>query len=324
MCTAISYKTKDFYFGRNLDLYYNYDESVTVTPRNFVFKLRNGKEIFSHIAIIGIATVADGYPLYYDAVNEQGLCMAGLNFPNNAVYRPFDENKNNIAPFELIPYILSRCKSVDDAVSELEKISLWDTPFSEQFANTPLHWLLCDKYRTVTVEPLADGLKIYDNPIGVLTNNPPFDYHLHNLANYINLTPKYPQNRFCEGVEIEPYSLGMGSVGLPGDMSSASRFVRAAFIKQNSVCDESDTSSINQAFHILKSVEQPNGITYTEDGSREYTLYTSVCNAGQGVYYYTTYENSTVCAVSMQNEKLDGDRLVPYPLNCEPKIDFCN
>ncbi len=320
MCTAISYRANKFYFGRNLDLYYHFDESVTVTPRNFNFKLKNGKEIFSHLAIIGIATVADGYPLYYDAVNEAGLCMAGLNFPKNAIYHGYNDNKTNIAPFELMPYILSRCKNVDDALFELKDINLWDISFNEQFKNTPLHFMLCDKEKCVTIEPMGDGLKIYDNPIGVLTNNPPFDYHLNNISNYVNLTTHYPQNRFCKNYDIKPYSLGMGGVGLPGDMSSSSRFVRAAFVMQNSVCDD----ALSQAFHILKSVEQPQGVTYTKDGECEYTLYSSVCDAAQGVYYYTTYNNSTVTAVSMHNENLDACRLTLYPLKTTPTINHQN
>ena len=245
--------------------------------------------------------------------------MAGLNFPDNAVYNDFDNAKNNIAPFELIPYILSRCKNVDDAINELKNINLWDISFNEQFKTTPLHWMLCDKDQCVTVEPMRQ-LKIYDNPVGVLTNNPPFDCHMYNLANYINVTSDYPKNRFCEGVEIKPYSLGMGGIGLPGDMSSGSRFVRAAFVMQNSLCDD----TLSQAFHILKSVEQPRGVTYTNDGECEYTLYSSVCDANSGVYYYTTYNNSTISAVSMHNENLDSDRLVSYPLNTEQNIFFHN
>jgi choloylglycine hydrolase len=291
---------------------------VTVTPRNYNFKLKNGKEIFCHLAMMGIATVSGGYPLYYDAVNEKGLCMAGLNFPDNARYNEFDENKNNIAPFELIPYILSRCESVCDALSELENINLWDISFDEEFKNTPLHWLLCDSTRAITVEPTTAGLKIYENPVGVLTNNPPFDYHLYNLANYMNVTARYPTNRFCDGLKIKPYSLGMGSIGLPGDTSSASRFVRAAFIKQNSVCD----NAVSQAFHILKAVEQPRGVTYTEDGECEYTIYTSVCDTNRLVYYYTTYDGG-VCGVFMQNEDLDAKAVVSYPL-CDGGIFYHN
>jgi len=309
MCTAIAFYKDGLYFGRNLDLYYHYDESVTVIPRNYNLKLKNGKEIFCHLAIMGVATVSGGYPLYYDAVNEKGLCMAGLNFPNSAVYGSFDGSKNNVAPFELIPYILSRCESVGDAISQLENINFGDISFDEKFKNTPLHWLICDKNQTVTVEPTAAGLKIYQNAVGVLTNNPPFDCQLYNLANYMNVTARYPTNRFCGDDIIKPYSLGMGSIGLPGDTSSASRFVRAAFIKQNSVCD----NAVSQAFHILKAVEQPRGVTYTERGECEYTLYTSVCDTGRLVYYYTTYDGG-VCAVTMQNEDLDKNELVSYPL----------
>lgn len=319
MCTAIAFNKDGLYFGRNLDLYYHYNESVTVMPRDFNFKLKNGREIFCHLAMMGIATVSDGYPLYYDAVNEKGLCMAGLNFPDNAVYCGFDERKNNITPFELIPYILSRCENVDDAVSELKEINLWDISFSDGFKNTPLHWMLCDKDRCVVIEPMGDGLEIFENAVGVLTNNPTFDFHINNLVNYINLTPKYPKNRFCDKLDIAPYSLGMGGIGLPGDMSSASRFVRAAFVMQNSVCDD----AMSQAFHILKAVEQPRGVTYTERGECEYTLYTSVCDADRLVYYYTTYDG-TLCAVSMQNENLDSDKLVSYPLNTEKTVFFHN
>ena len=86
MCTAAVYKTKDFYFGRTLDYEFSYGDEVTVTPRNYPFHFRNMGDMESHYAMIGMATVADGYPLYYEATNEAGLSMAGLNFPGNAVF----------------------------------------------------------------------------------------------------------------------------------------------------------------------------------------------------------------------------------------------
>mgnify|MGYP003293827514 CR=1 FL=1 len=116
MCTAISYKNGAAYFGRNLDLEYGYDERVVITPRNFIFEFRHKEPIFSHHAMIGMATVVDGFPLYYEATNEKGLSAAGLNFPENAVYYDFDNKKDNIAPFEFIPWILGKCASVDEAV----------------------------------------------------------------------------------------------------------------------------------------------------------------------------------------------------------------
>ena len=107
MCTAITYKTKDHYFGRNLDLEYSYKETVTVTPRNYVFDFRKMGKLESHFAMVGMAYIADGYPLYYDATNEKGLSAAGLNFPENADYKAYCDGKENVAPFELIPILRS-------------------------------------------------------------------------------------------------------------------------------------------------------------------------------------------------------------------------
>ncbi len=314
MCTAITYKTDDFYFGRNLDIVRGYGERVAITPRNYRFVFRNGEESLRHHAIIGVAAISGGYPLYYDAVNEKGLCLAGLNFPGNAVYNRLHDKKKNITPFELIPWILGSCESVDDALSRLENINLWNEPFDEKLPLTPLHWLLADSERAITLEPTEKGLEIYENPLGVLTNNPPFDYHMHNLANHMNLTPFMPENRFCRDIELSPYSLGMGAIGLPGDTSSASRFVKAAFVKLNSVSGTSEEESVSQFFHILGSVGQQRGVTRIREDEYEYTLYSGCCNATRGIYYYTTYENSRITTVDMHRENLNGEDVISYPL----------
>ena len=320
MCTAISFLTKDHYFGRNLDLEYHYQETVTYTPRNYLFRFRNGTLLSRHYAMIGMATLSKNYPLYYEATNEKGLSLAGLNFPGNAVYHPRDPQKENLAPFELIPWLLGRCATVTEALERLKNINLWGIPFSKEFPLSPLHWLLSDRERSVTLEPLADGLKIHENPVGVLTNNPPFDFHMHNLANYLNLTALPPTNRFSEKLPLKPYSLGMGAMGLPGDPSSASRFVRTAFTKLNSLCGDTEEESISQFFHILASAEQPRGVTCVRDGEYEYTLYSSCCNTDKGIYYYTTYENSCITAVDMHREDPEGDRPVAYPLITRQQI----
>lgn len=315
MCTAITLKTADFYFGRNLDLEYHYNEAVTVTPRNYSFNFRNGKTLANHFAIIGMATVSDGYPLYYEATNEKGLSLAGLNFPDNAVYCPESGSKENIAPFELIPCILGTCSTVDEALAKIENMNLWNIPFSKNFPLSPLHWILADKNRCVTLEPMKDGLKIYNNTVGVLTNNPPFDYHMHNLTNYINLTTEQPKDRF--GANLKPYSLGMGAIGLPGDLSSSSRFVRATFTKINSVSGDSEDESVSRFFHILTSVEQIKGLNRVREGEFEYTVYSSCCNTNKGIYYYITYNNRQITAVDMNKEDLNGDKIISFPLVCE-------
>lgn len=318
MCTAITFKTKDFYFGRNLDLEYHYNETVTVTPRNYVFKFRNGTAFDNHYAMVGMATVSNGYPLYYEATNEKGLSMAGLNFPDNAVYCPESDAKDNIAPFELIPYLLGQCSTVDGALDRIDRLNLWNIPFSNEYPLSPLHWILADKKRCVTLEPMKDGLKIYENHFGVLTNNPPFDYHMHNIANYINLTVNQPENRF--GTDLKPYSFGMGAMGLPGDLSSASRFIRAAFTKVNSVSGNSEEESVGQFFHILGSVEQVKGLNRVRNEEYEYTLYSSCCNADKGIYYYIAYNNRQITAIDMNKENLNGEKIVVYSLEKRQQI----
>ncbi len=323
MCTAITYKSKDHYFGRTLDLEYTYEEQVTVTPRNYVFEFRTKKPVKRHYVIIGMATVVNNYPLYYEATNEYGLSMAGLNFPGNACYFPLTEGKDNIAPFELIPWILTQCRDLGEAKKLIEKINLCKLNFSEELPLSPLHWMMADKEGAVTVEATAEGLHIYDNPVGVLTNNPPFPYHMTHLCDYMNVTAMPPENRFGR-VELSAYSRGMGGMGLPGDLSSASRFVRAAFVKLNSLSGESEEESISQFFHILGAVEQQRGCACLPDGSYELTAYTSCMNTDKGIYYYTTYENHAICAVDMHRCDLEGKELYRYPLVKTQQVTFQN
>ena len=324
MCTAATYRTKDFYFGRNLDMEYSYKESVTVTPRDYPFCFRSGKKLEHHYAMIGMATVSDNYPLYYEATNEKGLSLAGLNFPQNAVYYPFQENKDNITPFELIPWILGQCASVSQVEILLNNMNLWNEPFSKEFPLSPLHWILADRERCLVLEPMADGVKIHDNPIGILTNNPPFDFHMYNLASHMQVSPMPPENRFSKQIPLKPFSLGMGSIGLPGDMSSPSRFVKAAFTKLNSRSGDSESESISQFFHILGSVSQPRGLSNVRGEEYEFTLYSSCCNTDKGIYYYTTYENRQITAVDMYAENLDSDALKSYPLILGQQIRYQN
>ncbi|MCH5180786.1 MAG: choloylglycine hydrolase [Erysipelotrichales bacterium] len=323
MCTAATYKTKDHYFGRNLDYEFSYNETVTITPRNYVFNFRKMGKIESHYAIIGMAFVQENYPLYYDATNEKGLSMAGLNFPNNACYNAFDPNKDNITPFELIPWILGQCATVKEARKLLSKINLLNENFSDALPLSPLHWMISDKDESIVVESTKDGLKVYDNPVGVMTNNPTFDFHLLNLANYMSLSRNDPVNNFSDKIELNTYSRGMGAIGLPGDLSSASRFVKAAFTRLNSISGDSESESISQFFHILASVAQQKGCCHVK-GGYEYTIYSSCCNTDKGIYYYTTYENSQITGVNMHKENLDGNTLVSYPLILGQQINMQN
>ena len=322
MCTAVTYKTKDHYFGRNLDLEGSFGEMVTVTPRNFPLPFRKMGTLGTHYAMIGMAHIADGYPLYYDATNEKGLSIAGLNFPGNADYKPYCAVKDNVTPFELIPWVLSQCATVDETEKLLGRINLLKEDFSQDLPLSPLHWIIADGERAIALEAVKEGIKIYDDPVGVLTNNPTFDYHLFNLRNFMTLSKSQPENAWA--LPLETYSRGMGAMGLPGDYSSMSRFVRAAFVKMNAVSGESEEESVSQFFHILKTVEMPRGCVELEENVFEFTQYSSCCNTSRGIYYYITYDAGQIYAVDMHKENLTGSELAAYPLMKNKGIAFQN
>lgn len=324
MCTAVTYQTKDFYFGRTLDYEFSYQEEVTVTPRDYPFRFRHMGTDACHYAIIGMAFVQEDYPLYYDAVNEKGLSMAGLNFVGNACYADPVPDKDNVASYEFIPWILSRCATVAQARELIGRINLTKEQFSPRLPVSSLHWLIADRTEAITVESMADGIHVYDNPVGVLTNNPPFPQQMFRLNDFRHLSRKDPQNNFAKALELTAYSRGMGAMGLPGDLSSQSRFVRASFVKMNSVSTDTEAASVSQFFHILGSVDQQRGCCDVGEGEYEITIYTSCCNADKGIYYYTTYDNHQITAVDMHRENLNSAALIRYPLLREQRIHFQN
>ncbi len=323
MCTAVSFQSKYHYFGRTLDVECSYGEKVIVTPRKFPFNFRLEKSIENHYAIIGIGVVADSYPLYFDATNEKGLSMAGLNFPETANYEEPVDGRHNIGAFELIPWVLSNCASVDEAKDLLQKTNIVAMDFNENYHSAPLHWMLSDRDYSITVECVEEGLKIYYNPVHVLTNNPEFPMQMFNLNNYMSLTREEPETRFSEGFDFYKYSRGMGALGMPGDLSSMSRFVRASFTRLNSVCGETENEGISQFFHILDSVSQTRGCVRVED-TFEKTAYSSCCNTDKGIYYYKTYENCQLSAVDLHRENLDRNGLIIYNLVNEQQINYQN
>lgn len=297
MCTAVCLGN---FFGRTLDVEQSYLEQVTVTPRNFPLPFRKKETLTCHHAICGMAYVKDGYPLYYDAMNEHGLCMAGLHFPESCRYFPEDPKKDNIASFELILWLLGQCRSVAEARPFLGKLSIYDTPFCAELPLTPLHWLLSDKKEAVVLESDKDGLQIYENPVGVLTNEPSFPAQIKNLELQ---PPCLPEKR---------------GFGLPGDGASPSRFLRAVYGRANT-----KHPSVSQLFHILDTVKQIRGAA-TVNGHDHYTAYASCCDREKGIYFYTTETNRRVTGVDMKKCDLDGTQLAAYPLVTEEDILIVN
>lgn len=324
MCTCISLKTKDNYFGRNLDLEYSFNQNIVITPRNYEVNLKKEGSLKTRYAMIGMATAVDGYPLYAEASNEKGLSIAGLNFPYNAYYGRDEKDKINITPYELSLWILGNFASVEELKNVINQINIVDIPFNKEIPVTPLHWMISDDKECIVIEQTIDGFKYYSNTIGVLTNNPPFEYHLNNINNYINISPKNKENTFSDKVDLKHYGEGMGAIGLPGDNSSVSRFIRAAFNKLNSKCEEDEISSVTQFFHILDSVAMVKGSVITKNNKCEVTTYSCCINQTKGIYYYKTYHNNQITAVQMNEENMNKKELTSYELIQKQQINYIN
>ncbi len=321
MCTAITFGETIRLFGRTLDYERRFGEAVVMTPRRFPLYFRKAGSLSSHYAILGMAHVSEQMPLYFDAVNEKGLAMAGLMFKGNAYYGPARTGYDNIAPFALIPWVLGQCSAIGDVRQLLQHWNPLDEAFSESLPLTPLHWMAADRSgQSIVIEAVREGVRIYDDPVGVLTNNPPFPQQLFQLGRYRNLMTGDPENHFAPSLQLELYSRGMGQRGLPGDPTSDSRFVRAAFHRMHAASGRTREETIAQLFHILASVTQIRGCVEVGEGAYAYTQYTSCCDLDTASYLYTTYENQRITEVTMPYEELGGERLLIHSLRREPEI----
>ncbi len=316
MCTAISSLGKHHLFGRTLDLERSYGEAVALSPRGFDFAYKYLSRATAGYAIIGIAHVSDGIPLYYDATNEHSLCAAALNFPKSAVYRQPIVGKKNLASYELIPFVLQHCKDTREVCQLLSEVNLTSDSFSPTLPSTPLHWLFADRQGAIVAEPLKNGLEISQDPFRVLTNEPEFSYHQKHVSSFMHLSASTPQNLLCPSVTISPFSQGTGAIGLPGDHSSASRFIRAVFSKSHT----SGEQEISRFFHVMDTVSVPLGCVVTDGGKSVCTVYTSCADADTLTYYFTTYSCRRIRAVRLTEAAKDSKLVTVFPINKDEDI----
>ena len=321
MCTALSFCN---IFGRNLDLDQSYGEEVCVAGRRFPFSFRQVKSATPHYAMVGMATVQKGMPLYYDGVNEHGVAMAGLHFPGNALFHPLHQEKDNIAPFELIPWVLSRCQNLKEVKALLLGCNIADIGFSEALPPTPLHWMISTPEGDLVVESTSKGVEIFENTVGVLTNNPPFGQQLIGLNRHKYLHNQSPSPKIDLPSPQNFHSLGLGALGLPGDFSSMSRFARGHFLREFGDQNLLGKERIEQFFHLLKGVSVPKGCLKTPEGKDHYTRYSAAMDLLESVYYYTTYFHSHITAISLKTLPLDAEDLTVFPLKTENSIFYAS
>lgn len=289
MCTCIYLKGKNNYFGRNMDIYYSFNEQIINVKKGKEFILKNSKILKIKYSLLGIGTIINNYPLFSDVMNEKGLAIAGLSFLDNAYYFEYKEDKINITPYELPLFLLGTCSNVEEVKNVLKNINLLNEPFSNEIPLAYLHFMVSDLNKSIVIESTKEGLNVYDNDLNVLTNNPEFSYHKNNILNYLNLSINDPINNKFENI-----SYGQGLIGLPGDYSSMSRFVKAYFVKENIIFND---NQINQFFYCLDSVFMPLGLVKAKDGF-EYTRYQSCYDLKSGKMYYKSYSDRSIKCVS--------------------------
>lgn len=323
ICTAVKLKAEKAFFGRNLDVEFSFGEKLVFVPESFSMSFRNENEMSTHFSMVGTAAVFDKKPLFYDAVNEHGLYVAALSFCESAAYLPKKEGFINLAPFEVIPFVLGRCSNAHQAKNLLKKVNVTNDEFSPELPNTPLHWFVADREGSFAAEPLSTGLSVTENPAEVLTNEPPLDFHLENLRNFTNLSPREGPSKFSENLDLKPFSRGISAFGLPGDFSSASRFVKAVFVKENAVLSECESENATMLFHVLSSVAMPKGCLRLENGELEHTL-CSTCATEDGKYYFKTAQNERPTLFDIKKEHPDSSVLKIFPMHRRADVLMLN
>ena len=304
MCTAIFDIKYGPMLGRTLDLEYTNGEKVLRVERERELRYLFEPTERTRAAMIGTAYPGEGFPLFYDAVNEHGVAAAALNFPHSASYRTSRTKAHAVASFEVIPWVLGRCKTAAEAAELLRNTSIMGNQAAPELPASPLHWIIADRRECYAVEPLEEGTAVTPNPYGVLTNEPPFSHHVLHLSQFSALSPHtkdsplYPQ--------LPRLSNGTGAVGLPGDWSSPSRFVRAAFVRACTLCEEPKNKKsdelpqeINRFFHMMDTIALPLGVAYTEDQKPISTVYTACADLAEPAYYLRGYRDRVVRKFSL-------------------------
>lgn len=317
MCTAVRFNDAagKMFFGRNLDWVETYGETIVFTPRartyDYVFGAMHRDEPFD---VLGVGAISSGNPLYFDCANDQGLAVAGLNFPGCARFPHHPvEGKCNVATFEFPLWVTRNFSSVAEVETVLNTVELV-TPIVDGQPESLLHWIIADAERSIVVERTPHGLNVHQNPVDVLTNQPELPWHLENLRNYLTSTSDVPAPASWGALELRAWGSGSGMRGIPGDVSSVSRFVRAAYTNANHPVKSSEADNVTRIFHTLGSVQMVDGSAKISDGRFEKTLFTSGYSSATNTYYANTYDDFRIRAFPFAEFDRTCDALQTKPL----------
>ncbi len=314
MCTCFLVKAKDnsVVVGRTMEFGIDPGSKLTIFPRGFKFQAlgANNKPGFAWDGQYGFVGMdMFGLPMVSDGINEKGLYVGDLYLPGFAEYQdvPAGQENRSIAPIDVAGYLLSLCTNVEEAKHAIQDVFVWPWYADQIKSIPPLHFAVHDATgKSAVFEYVGGKLNIYDNPIGVLTNSPTFDWHQINLRNFVNLSATNVPPLKLDGGTITQLGQGTGMLGLPGDSTPPSRFVRAVAYSQSALKPENAEEAVNTAYHIVNNFDIPKGFcrdSSSGEAHYDFTFWSTLSDLTNKVYYYRGYQNVKVFRVSLS--KLD-------------------
>ncbi len=297
MCTTIGFSyTEGVIFGRTLEVAAKLDNHIIYVPKNYEGFVKT-EAIISPTKYAVIGTGFFKQPNLGDGINEVGLMGSNNLLPAYASFSKINvEGKINLTTSNAFSYLLSRCKDVDEVREEAKNLVLVEQGETEEDVSSSMHFFFMDtEGNGIVLEPSEGRLLAYDNPYGVLTNAPEFPWHINNLKNYLHLQPENVQPKSFHGETLSQFGQGSGMVGLPGDFTPPSRFVRAANFVDCTPKDLDRQSAILQGFRILGQSDIPTGaVIDVTEGHTDETLYTAIMDTKKKAYFVKHHDNINI------------------------------
>lgn len=312
MGTAVHLKTGDgtCFLGRTLDLAHSFQQAPLLLPRGFRYLGRaSGVRETLRRAVLGMGTLIHGHPVLAEGLNQAGLACVSLGFPGCAHYAPDPAGgKTNLAPYDFILWALGSHDTAAEVSAALHTLRLVEVPLDSKTPAPALHWMLADAGgTTLVVEVTGEGCRVFPNPAGVLANEPDFPWHLTNWRAHSALSPQPPVWSRDPGIQ------GSGTLGLPGDFTSPARFLRAAYARAHLPPVHSGQEGLTQMVHLLDCASLVPGAVGTPAGLDVVTQYSCCMDLTRRVYYYRTYENSRLTAISLKPNGPEREVISVYP-----------
>jgi choloylglycine hydrolase len=323
-CTGIRLVARDgsIVYGRTMEFAPIMNSEALVIPRNLEMTgtapgSKPGMRWRTKYGAVGLN--AFNQPVIVDGVNERGLAVGAFYFPGYAKYNEVTESEFDctVAPYEFPTILLTSCASVADVIELASRLKVAEVSAPGLGICPPLHFVAHDAHgNSIVLEHVEGKLVVHNNPVGVITNSPTFDWHMTNLENYVNLTDANKPALELESLKLNGFGQGTGMLGMPGDFTPPSRFVRAVMFSATTEPMETGRDAVLRLFHLLNLFDLPYGAIREVDGNKqtvEYTQWTSGSDLKNLRFYFRTVTNSRIRTIDLNQIDLDAASIRSIP-----------